>query len=57
VRPHDPSKVVLACALFNEMKTDLSLGEFWDYIRQLANYKRRHIKVRQKKLRYWYRFS
>jgi len=57
VRPHDPSKVVLACALFNEMKTDLSLGEFWDYIRQLANYKRRHIKVRKKKLRYWYRFS
>jgi hypothetical protein len=55
--PGDPSKVVLTCALFNEMKSDLSIREFWYYIRQLANYKRKHTKIRKKKLVYWYRLT
>jgi hypothetical protein len=55
--PGDPSKVVLTFALFNEMKTDLSIKEFWYYIRQLANYKRYHLKIKKKKLHYWSRLS
>ena len=57
VTPGDPSKVVLTSALFNEMKSDLSIKEFWYYIRQLANYKRYHSKIRKKKLVYWYRLT
>lgn len=55
--PGDHSKVVLTCALFNEMKSDLSIKEFWYYIRQLANYKRKGTKIRKKKLVYWYRMT
>ncbi len=55
--PGDPSKVVLTSALFNEMKSDLSIKEFWYYIRQLANYKRNHTRIRKKKLVYWYRLT
>ena len=35
------------------MKSDLSEEEFWYFIRQLANFKRWHTKVRKKKLRFW----
>ena len=55
--PKDASKIVLTCALFNEMKSDLSIKEFWYYIRQLANYKRNHSPIRKKKLVYWYRLT
>ena len=55
--PGDPSKVVLTCALFNEMKSDLSIKEFWYYIGQLANYIRYGTKIRKKKLVYWYRLT
>ncbi len=55
--PGDHSKVVLTCALFNEMKTDLSIKEFWYYIRQLANYFRHGTKIRKKELVYWYRLT
>jgi hypothetical protein len=55
--PGDNSRVLLTCALFNEMKSDLSIKEFWYYIRQLANYKRKHTRIRKKKLVYWYRLS
>jgi len=55
--PGDPGKVMLTCALFNAMKSDLSLKEFWYYIKQLANYKRKHSKIRKKKLVYWYRLK
>jgi hypothetical protein len=53
--PGNKSKVVLSCALFNEMKSDLAIQEFWYYIKQLANYKRLGTKIRKKKLVYWYR--
>lgn len=55
--PGDRSRVVLTSALFNEMKSDLSIKEFWYYIRQLASYKRNHTKIRKKKLVYWYRLT
>jgi len=55
--PGDRSRIVLTSALFNEMKSDLSIKEFWYYIRQLANYKRKHTKIRKKKLVYWYRLT
>ena len=55
--PHDKSQVVLTCALFNEMKSDLTINEFWYYIRQLANYKRYHLKVKKKKPHYWARLT
>lgn len=55
--PHDPSKVVLSCSLISEMKSDLSEKEFWYYIRQLANYKRKHAKIKKKKPVYWYRLT
>jgi len=57
VTPGDRSRIVLTSALFNEMKSDLSIKEFWYYIRQLANFKRNHTKIRKKKLVYWYRLS
>ena len=55
--PGDHSKVVLTFALFNEMKSDLSINEFWYYIRQLANYKRNHSQIRKKRLVYWNRLN
>jgi len=51
--PHDPRKIVLTSFLLNEMKSDLSEDEFWFYVRQLANFIRRHTKVIKKSLRYW----
>lgn len=53
----DKTKVMLISALFGEMKSDLSIDEFWYYIRQLANYKRYHVRIKKKKLRYWYRLT
>ncbi|MBF0570490.1 MAG: hypothetical protein HQL12_01330 [Candidatus Omnitrophica bacterium] len=55
VAPGDSTKVVLASALLNEMKSDLSEDEFWYYIKQLDNYKRKHTGIRKRKLVYWYR--
>lgn len=51
--PHDPNKIVITSALINGMKTDLSEREFWSIIRALANFKRKHIQFRKRKLRYW----
>ena len=51
--PHDPRKVVITSALINGMKTDLAEEEFWWIINALANFKRNHIPVRKRKLRYW----
>lgn len=53
--PHDPRKLVLTCALVNEMKLDLSEMEFWHMINELANFKKRGISVRKIKLKYWSR--
>jgi hypothetical protein len=53
--PQDPGKIVLTCALFNVMKSDLSEGEFWYYLRQFADFKEKGKKVRRKKLAYWWR--
>jgi len=53
--PQDTRKIVLTCALFNVMKSDLSESEFWYYVKQLADFKEKGKKVRKKKLAYWWR--
>jgi len=53
--PGNRKEVVLTCVLINEMKTDLTEEEFWYYIFQLDNYKKKGTKVRKKKLAHWYR--
>ena len=53
--PGDGRKVVITSSLFNDMKSDLSENEFWYYIKQLDNYKRKHTRIRKRKLVYWYR--
>ncbi len=53
--PGNKREVVLTCVLFNEMKTDLTEEEFWYYVNQLDNYKKKHTKVKKRKLDYWYR--
>jgi hypothetical protein len=51
--PHDPGRIVLTSSLINGMKSDLSEKEFWWIIKALANFRRKHIKVRKRKLVYW----
>lgn len=53
--PHDSSKIVITFALLNEMKSDLTEDEFWYYVEQFDDYKRKHKKVRIKKPAYWFR--
>jgi hypothetical protein len=53
--PGDPRKVVITSSLINNMKSQLLEEEFWYMIRQLANFKRKGIKVRKIKLKYWNR--
>jgi hypothetical protein len=53
--PGNKKDVVLTCVLFNEMKTDLTEEEFWYYIFQLDNFKKKGAKIRKKKLAHWYR--
>ena len=53
--PNNDKKVVLTTALFNDMKTDLSEKEFWYFIDQLFNYKKKRLKIKKKKLVYWNR--
>ena len=53
--PRDPRKIVITSSLLNEMKSDLTEGEFWYFIRQLANYYRKGTAVRKRKLAYWLR--
>ncbi|MDE2223248.1 MAG: hypothetical protein KGK03_09300 [Candidatus Omnitrophica bacterium] len=38
--PGDPHRIVLTCALVNDMKTEQTEDEFWYNIFQLADYKR-----------------
>ncbi|MDE2009422.1 MAG: hypothetical protein KGJ09_05005 [Candidatus Omnitrophica bacterium] len=51
--PHDPTKIVITCALINGMKTDLAEKEFWSIVRALANFKRHHIPLRKRRLEFW----
>lgn len=51
--PHDSRKIVITSSLINGMKSDLSEGEFWYYAKALANFKRKHIKIKKKKPAYW----
>ena len=51
--PHDLSLIVITSALINDMKSDLSEKEFWYYVRALANFRRNHIPVKKRKLRFW----
>jgi hypothetical protein len=55
--PHDPGKVVITSALVNVMKMDLSEQEFWYYVLQFADYKRKGVRVRKKKPVYWWRIG
>jgi len=55
--PHNNKKVVLTSSLFNDMKSDLSEKEFWYFIDQLANYKKKHSEVKKKRLVYWNRLN
>jgi hypothetical protein len=54
-RPGDPRKVVITLSLLNDMKSDMTEGEFWFFLGQLANFRRKGTKVRKIKLRYWSR--
>jgi hypothetical protein len=53
--PHDQAKVVITSALLNVIKTDLSEKEFWYYVLQLADHRKKHTNVRKRKLVYWER--
>lgn len=53
--PRDSKKVVITSTLINEMKSDQSEEEFWDFVIQLDNYKKKHIKIKTGPLVYWYR--
>ena len=53
--PNNSKKLVLTSALINDMKTDLTEKEFWYYIEQLYNYRKKHLKVRKKRPIYWER--
>jgi hypothetical protein len=55
--PGNNKKVVLTSALLNDMKSDLSEKEFWYFIDQLANYKKKRLEVKKKRLVYWYRLN
>ena len=53
--PRDPRKMVITSSLLNEMKSDLTEGEFWYFINQLASFYREGSVVRKRKLAYWSR--
>jgi hypothetical protein len=55
--PGDKSKVVLTCALINEMKSDRTKEEFKYYVCQLAKCFTTGAKIRKRKLKYWYRLE
>ena len=55
--PGDPRKIVITCALVNEMKGDLTVDEFWGTIVQLYKCRVKHIKMKRRKFRYWYRLK
>lgn len=54
-RPGDPRKVVITSSLLNDMKSDMTEGEFWYFIRQLADFRRKGTAVRKIRLCYWSR--
>ena len=51
--PHDPRKIVITSALINGMKTVLAEKEFWSVSTALANFRRRHIPFKKRKLTFW----
>jgi hypothetical protein len=55
--PRNDKKVVLTSSLLNDMKSDLSEKEFWYFIDQLANYKKKKLQVKKKRLVYWCRLN
>ena len=46
--PRDPAKLVITSTLINLMKSDLTEEEFWYYVKQLADHKEKHTRVRKK---------
>jgi len=57
VIPGDPRKIVITSALVNEMKGDMTEKEFKSTVRQLYNCWFKHIKMKKRKYRYWYRLT
>jgi len=55
--PNNAKKIVLTTSLLNDMKSDLSEKEFWYFIDQLANYKKKRLRVKKKRLVYWNRLN
>jgi hypothetical protein len=53
--PGDKRRIRLTCALINEMKSDMSWKEFKGYILQIARFLLTGEKIKQKKLKYWFR--
>jgi len=53
--PGDPRKIVICSALVNDMKQDMTEFEFWYYVFQLDDHRKKHTKVRKRRLIYWYR--
>ncbi|MDE2232260.1 MAG: hypothetical protein KGJ95_09415, partial [Candidatus Omnitrophica bacterium] len=55
--PGDRSSLIVTCALFCEMKSDLTIEEFWYYIRQLADHKRYGTPFRKRTPHHWCRLT
>ncbi len=53
--PGNPRKIVITSALLNNMKSDLTEREFWYYILQLDDHRRKHTKVKKRKPSHWNR--
>ena len=53
--PGDPRKIVLTSALLNGMKSDLTEKEFWYFVIQLDNCRKKHIQIRKRRVKYWVR--
>ncbi len=57
VVPGNPRDIVMTSAWFNELKGDLTIKELKGSVVQLYNYWFKGIKIKKKKVRYWYRLN
>jgi hypothetical protein len=53
----NPNKMVLAAALFNEMKMELTKSEFRYYVLQLHDNRTKHTKIKKKPIIHWNRLA
>ncbi|MDE1921728.1 MAG: hypothetical protein KGJ09_06675 [Candidatus Omnitrophica bacterium] len=54
-RPGDPIKIVICAAIVNDMKQDMTQKEFRYYVIALDDHRRKHLKVKKRHLKHWYR--